>query len=306
LVLAVLLVLAALPARSAHAGAWGKDPWKFYLQLGTAFTTTGAADNKRFDAAGNEQVIQVRRNNATAPLGNSNYQQLMTDFYFELGVVKRLTIFGNLPFASARQRNEGGDISYSANGIGDLMLGARVALVENPLAVALEVRLGFPTGDPLKIIPLGTGDFRGELRLAIGKAWSDLVVPIYFDIEFGFMLRGGATVRDSLNFPDGTKIANYAPELAFHTEVGLTILKTKKIDRLLLIAIADYRGSTRREAAIGNLNFTPETSEMTAIGGSLMGFIWRGLGVSLRYTHVVQGRSIPVTGTVAGAVFASF
>ena len=221
--LAIGLCIQLVGAGAAHAGAWNRAQWGYFLQLGTAFTSA----TNRYTGSGDRTRIQVAKNgdpqSALAVGSNandSNYQQLLSDLYFEVGLLKRLTVFGDLGFVSSRQTNEGGQLQYRARGIGDLMFGARVQILELPVAFALETRLFVPTGDALDVIPLGSGDFRGEIRLALGKSWSRLKLPLYFDVEVGVMLRGAATVRDtaSIDFtyqiPDDLPSGLYAARMS--------------------------------------------------------------------------------------------
>ena len=70
--------------------------------------------SNRFDVDGNSVPIQVRKFSNDIATNVSNFQQLLTDFYFEYGLLDRLTVFGDFPFlTSMRQLNPGGDITYS-------------------------------------------------------------------------------------------------------------------------------------------------------------------------------------------------
>lgn len=325
LLLGACFVVQATGLGAAHAGAWNKPQWGFFLQLGAGFSlnTTSTA---RLDSSANGVPILVGSNyNATNRQGppvagnglpnvrTSNYQSLMTDLYFEISLLRRLAVFGDINFVSARQANEGGNISYSASGIGDTMLGARIAILERPVAFAFEGRLYIPSGDPLKIIPLGTGDFRGEMRLALGKAWDNKVLPVYVEAETGVMLRGTGTTRSTSPDPitgDYTVDTHYAPEFLLHGELGITAVRVKQQDRLLLSAGVDYRRSTRAmgqaERSMDPVNLTPNTQEYTLFNFNAVAFLWKGLGVSARYSQICQGRNTLMLSTVYGGVFASF
>jgi hypothetical protein len=303
LVLAIVCVQ-AIGLHEAHAGAWNRAQWGYYLQLGTSFTTS--IDGQRFTGTGDKTDILVSRSGtSTIDTQASNFQQLLTDLYFEVGLLPRFTLIGDLTFVSARQRNPGAPAEYKNHGIGDLMFGGRIQILQKPVAFAFEGRLYVPTGDTIGLIPLGSGDYRGDMRLALGKSWSDIKVPVYGMIEVGTMLRGTATVRDVTRVGTDRSDVTYAPEVFFHTEFGLTVLKTKNTDRLLVIGMLDYRSSTRRRD-VEAFSLTPATQEILSYGGTVMAFLWRGLGLSVRATHVPLGRNTLNTVTVAGAVFASF
>ena len=302
--LLVVVVLLLLRSSVASAGPWTRDQYHFYLQLGTSFSFA----EDRYDINGNLGPIEVRKFSPAIgrlDVNKSNYQQLLSDFYFEFGLVKRLTIFGDIPFISARQMNEGGDLNYSSNKFGDILLGARYGILNGePFALGLETRLVFPSGNSQIILPTGSGDFRGELRLAAAKTlpW----VPIYFDFEFGFTLRGSATVIDQLA-PSGTSLARYAPELVLHGEVGGPLVRWRQVDRLILSFYVDYRGSTQRSnVADATFSIIPENSEFTTISVQVLWYAYHGLGINARFTQAVEGRRLPHTSTVAGALYAEW
>jgi hypothetical protein len=260
-------------------------------------------------------------------LSTSNYQQWLSDLYFELGLFDRVTLLGDIPFVSAREQNAGGNIEYSANSLGDSWFGARIGVLRDPLAVAFETRLMVPTGNPRAVVPTGTGDFRGELRLIASKALQ--VLPIYFDWEFGFTLRGGANVNSAAlqdtmdpktllpisdpqcaNDPNckvGVTVVNYSPEIVMHGEVGAALVRWQGANRVMLIAMVDYRGSTTHSKT-GDFSFTlvPNDSELTTIGANLMWFVYHGIGISARFVQSVEGRRLPHFTTVGGTLFVAY
>jgi hypothetical protein len=297
--LALVLVLASTRAMAA---GWTHDPGHFYLQLGTAFSYA----NQQYNELGTTIPITVPKLSTDPTMTNvSNYQQLLTDLYFEVGALKRLTIIGDLGVVSNRALNPGGDINYSGTTMSDMWLGARVGLLTGePIAAALELRLGFPSGDPKRPLPTGSGDFHGELRAVVSKSFER--VPLWFDVEMGFVLRGGAYVYNALSSAaDHTALVNYAPQISLHGELGVVVLKWKQAERLLLIASVDYLGSTTRSAMSElSLALYPDNSELTTINVNLMAYLWRGLGLSLRASQAVEGLRQPILTTFGGAVFA--
>lgn len=292
-----------LIASTAHAGGWTHEPGHFYLQLGTAFSYA----NERYTADGSTAPITVQKNMGDAgTLSLSNYQQMLTDLYFEVGVFKRVTVFGDLPFISARQLNPGGNITYSSNNMGDILVGLRGAALLDPVALALEARFTAPSGNSKSPLPTGSGDFRAELRLVLSKSFDR--VPIYLDFETGLMLRGSGRVYDPFSTaPDSTSLVNFSPQVTVHAEVGGTLIRWKKVDRLMLVVNVDFVGSTRKsDVTLATLALYPENSEMTTVTFTLASVIWRGLGVMVRAAPVVEGLQLPVLRTFGGAVFASW
>jgi hypothetical protein len=300
-----LFLLSMLVSSSAGAAGWTRDQGHFYLQLGTAFSYA----DQRYSNTGELGPILVPKlkiDPSTTSL--SNYQQLLTDLYFEVGVLPRLTVIGDLPFVSARQLNPGGDITYSANNFGDMTLGMRVGLLLRPIAVAAEARLGFPTGAAKQFLPTGSGDFRGELRLAVSRNFYQLLIPIYFDVEFGFMMRGAGRVYDPVSAsPDHTSLINFAPEIYVRGEVGAIFFAKRTLGRTVLALAADYRGSTTKaDTTAALVALYPENGEYTTINLSVMVYLWRGLGVTARFARNVEGLRLPQLTTFGGAIFAEF
>jgi hypothetical protein len=173
------------------------------------------------------------------------------------------------------------------------------------VTVSIESRLGFPTGDSRSVIPIGSGDFRGELRLAVAKAWTQ--IPIYFDCEFGFTLRGSGLVTDRTS-ATGTAMTNYAPEVVLYAEVGAALLRWKGVNRILLAFSAGYRGSTVKEDPAAQLAFTPSpsNSENTAIGVVLTTYLMPWMGVYGRFTQSVEGLRLPKLTTGAAGIFFTY
>jgi hypothetical protein len=307
---ALVLCLAGVPS-IAHAGAWTKDQYHFYLQVGTSFTFA----SERYDEDGKQIPIVARKFTANPfAVQSSNFQQLLTDLYFEYGLLDRLTVFGDFPFLSSmRQMNPGGDIKYSVNYIGDLMLGLRVKLVEAPLIFSLETRFTFPTGDPNKVIPTGNGDFRGELRALGAKTWTWGILTLALDGEFGFTERGNAQVVNPLLAGGMKQTINYAPELSAHGEAAL-VVRFEVRGRLTFDAAADYRGSTTRtdtDDPSAAFTLIPANSSLTTVTGTILWSFWRfqkehEIGIAAHYTQAVTGSRLPALKQAGGAVYIDY
>jgi hypothetical protein len=296
LIVAVLCISSA-----AFAGAWTKPRNHFYLQLGTSFSWAG----ERFNHVGDKGTIVVKKfaDPARFDQNNSNFQQILSDLYFEFGLFNRITLFGDLTLNAMRQRNTGGDINYATVGLGDTLLGLRAGLLLDPVAIALEARMTAPSGDVNAVIPKGTGDFRGELRLALAKAFDR--VPIWINFEFGFTLRGTAELNPPM--PGAPRpLVKYAPEVAIHGEVGGSLVRWKGADRLLLIAALDYRTSTTRDTGDFATSLLVENYELTTFTANLVWFAYHGFGVNARFTQAVQGRRQLETSTIAGSLFVNY
>jgi hypothetical protein len=310
LILATLLV--AWPVGKARGGPWTKEEQHYYLQLGTAFTWA----DRWYDPRGNDAPISVRKNNEDKLLLNStgtNFQQLLTNFYFEYGLLSRFTVFGDIPFlTSMRQKNPGGDRKYSVNGVGDITLGGRFALVTDPFALALELRLGLPTGDTDENIPTGSGDVRGEARVAVGKIWTFGMPSLALSGEMGFMFRGNTEIKSDLGGSLGYVQTSYAPELVLRSELDLIIpFHRLGLHQLIPNVVFDYRGSISRlpdptTMAANTFSVIPENSRLLTVTGSVMWYVYYGFGATFRYTQALSGARLPTTSTVGGALFYEF
>jgi hypothetical protein len=300
---ALVTTLLLLSGGSALAGGWTYDPGHFYIQLGTGFST---GTQRYLNDGSTAKILVPKLSSDITQLSVSNYQQLLTDLYFEVGALPRLTIIGYLGFNSARQMNPGGDIVYSNNNVNDMMLGARVGLVLDPIAVAAEARLIFPTGDSRSVLPTGAGDFRGELRLAISKAWTR--VPIYFNFEFGFLLRGtGQVYSFTSSAADHTSPVDYDSQMTIKGEVGAALIRWHHQNRLVLDFTVDYLGSLHRAAmSEATLALFPANSKLTTIDVKLMGYLYKGFGVQLRFAQTVEGEQQPDLTTAGGALFVTW
>ena len=303
----VALLGAGLFSQDAFAGAWVKDPGHFYLQLGTGFTTA----TQRWDIVGKKLPIDVLKYDLAlhgdrSSRSISNFQQLETDLYIDIGVLPRLAIFGNIPVVSARQMNPGGDITYSTNSFGDILAGVRLAALVNPLAIAIEARLGFPSGNNAAVLPTGSGDFRGELRVAFGKAFER--IPVYFDAEFGYMFRGAGKVFDPLSTDQVNHLTllNYAPEFAIHFELGGTLLRLGGVDRLLFKVGTDYRGSTQKSSGDAAFSLAPENAELTTVSAALIGVVYRWFALKIDFAQAVEGLRVPFFTQIGGALVANY
>ena len=316
--LAVLALLGS--ATAAHAGAWTREPYHVFAQIGLGFTfntdsisncgtTSGVTVScgTTFDANGNRVPQKVRQNKESTGTVGSNYQQMLTDVYVEYGLWKRLTIFTDIPLVSMRETNPGGNITYS-NGanIGDILVGLRGGILVDPIAIAIEVRMTAPSGKVNDVIPTGSGAFSGELRLAIGKAFQRL--PIWIDFEMGFILRGTADLLvDRFNGDGTTAPLGYSPQLTIHGEVGGSLIRWKRLDRLIFMINADYTMSVERDSGTdASFTLAPRTPEFATVGAALMGFLYKGLGVSARFSQAVEGRFVPFATNIGAAVFYNY
>jgi hypothetical protein len=259
--------------------------------------------DQRFDNNGKLVPLRVRKDTESIvpnPMA-SHYEQLLSDLYFEVGAFERVTVFGDFLFLnSQRMKNEGGDINYHQDGVGDLLLGARFGILQVPFALALEGRVTVPFGDVNGIIPLGPGDTRSELRLAASKMFER--VPIYVDGEFGFTLRGTAVPKNLL----GEAPVHYENEIFVHAEVGGSLVRWK-YDRVILSLNVEHRQSVHLpDMDVAATTIFPAKSSLTTVGGTLLVYFIRNLGATLRINQVVASRLLPSITTYGAGLFGTY
>jgi hypothetical protein len=315
--LGALLLSAAWPSASAHAGPWTLPRNHFYLSAGVAYST---GDN-RFDEDGNTHRAVVLKNHGDTctikpampcDTNPSNLEQITGDLVFEYGLLDSITLFGDFPFInSLRQMNPGGNLTYSGTNVGDLLLGGRVAILQAPIAFSLEARLTFPTGDVTSTVPTGSGDYRGELRLLAGKSFQR--IPLDISGEVGFTKRGSAKYKSPITGAD--EQINYSAELYLRLEVALNLaFHRMALDRLLVIAATDYRASTAGATLTDQNNqptedlfsIYPPNSRLATVSLGLMWFFHKNVGLNLRYQQAVAGARLPMLSTVGGALFFTY
>lgn len=320
----VLLVAAAvcgLFERSARASAWTWEPWHFYMQLGTSYSSASNERIKYFDISANRNITIDRRiivakyaGDATK-FNSSNFQQLLSDFYFELGTLRWLTLFGDIPFLSSnRQDNKLGTLSYHSANVGDIMVGLRASAMTKPIALAVEARFTFPSGvtnSPQSaskdvIIPTGQGDYRQELRAVASKGFDK--VPIYIDAELGFTLRGHVLLQNQITgFGKNNGIdTHYKPEFVVHGEIGGTVVRWRGVDRLVLALNVEHRQSTEIDAKSVFSTIIAESSRQTWIGVNGIVYFTRNFGVNLSFRRALEVINLPYLTSVGGALFGTY
>lgn len=191
--LALLFVVALLPAVEARAGAWTKPAGGGYLKLGSA---TFRSDHG-FDLRGQRVESDTFRLHAETVYG-----------YAELGLTDDVTLLGYLPYIVATNAHASG-VRFHAFGLGDALVGAQVrALSWQSVVVSGRVEVkaplyqgapsiqgrqsakvpGFPRSATL-FPALGDGqvDLAGYVSAGSGLPWIDGFVTV----DVGYRLRSG-------------------------------------------------------------------------------------------------------------------
>ncbi len=177
-----LVALCCLARTSAvFAGAWTQAPGAYYLKIAAHHLHT----RDHFDASG----IRVPK------LGRGELTDLGLQAYAEYGLRERLTLVAALPYRHLEDQRKffSGTGREQSRGFGDLELGMRWRLSARPLVSAIAVGGTIPLGyavDAGTRVPLGTGEFSGDIRLLLGRSLHP--VPGYLTGELGYRVRGGA------------------------------------------------------------------------------------------------------------------
>ena len=186
-----LLLLLFLPHLVKGQGGWVRDTGSVYARC--AFTTLSTT--RYYDQRGDTSTIP-RLGITTANL------------YVEYGFVQDVMLIADAQLLRRTSIDGVGD----ALGFGDIVLGARYALVKDAWPISVGVALDLPTGNPAAQIVNKRGDSLaapsgdGEMSLRIMAGLSHSFWPIngFISVDAGYDLRG-VVVRDAVaNSGDGT------------------------------------------------------------------------------------------------------
>jgi hypothetical protein len=175
----LVVVVAALSADVARAGAWTKPPGGGYVKLGSAsFVSSFAYDDAGERAATDPYLLQA--------------QTLY--FYGEVGVAPNLTLTGYVPYVLATNHQTDAKIRFTTIGLGDVSAGATLGLVQGgPLVLAakLDVKVPLYEGAP-SVRGLSTRTVPGFPRSAtlfpaLGDGQIDLTPAIAFGGALPFL-----------------------------------------------------------------------------------------------------------------------
>lgn len=180
--LAAALLLAASPA---WAGAWVRSQWGFYLRLDTKYYTA----NEIFDGDGHRIAGDWWDD-------DSEFHELSSTLIAELGLLDQLTVTLQ---GSARMMYSfyGQDGGVTVAGFSDVIVGLRYGPYQRRIVTAIEATVEIPTGYPRDEdrVRLGPGYVNGQLRALVGGG-IPMGVGNYFDVGFGYRLRGGPSSDD--------------------------------------------------------------------------------------------------------------
>ena len=190
--LAVVLGLALGTCSAAWAGAWSQAKGRYYAKVSGIFYSSDQVYNdmgKRDPLGANEDRFESRQG----------------FLYLEYGLLDRLTLVAQMNAGELVFRDTLVVKWRRTRGTGDVDLGGKYQLVDDPLVLAPMVSFKLPTGYDRKHDPsLGTGETDLEFRMLAGRSlypW-----PLYVGAESGYRVRGGP----------------YSNQVPYFLEVGVT------------------------------------------------------------------------------------
>ncbi|WP_298037958.1 hypothetical protein [uncultured Desulfuromonas sp.] len=186
-------------AGNCFAGAWTLERGKAYNRFAVNYFFA----DEEFDGDGNGKALNF----------NGEFTEVNGNYYVEYGVFNRLTAIASLYYKDIEQEDNA--VIKSTKGIGDVELGLKYGVANwSGGAVAAQGLVKIPgaydespeggTG-----VPLGNGQYDGELRLLYGQSlWA--LFPGYCGVEIGYRWRAEAP----------------ADELRYLVEVGTDFSKS--------------------------------------------------------------------------------
>lgn len=161
-----------------HAGAWNQEPGH-----GQVILTSSYFDSSRaFDGSGTDQKFA----------SSGDFRQLLFQSYFEVGVIRRITVVGNIYAPVLRYSDTSGAL-YSA-GLGDIELGTKLRLnsLESPWTVSAQISAEFPTYSVTEDPAPGNHQEDVEARLLVGNGSDWQHHHGFWDAEVAYRYRTGA------------------------------------------------------------------------------------------------------------------
>ncbi len=174
-----------LVSSSAWAGAWVRSQWGFYLRLDTKYYQA----DEIFDGEGNRIAGDWWDDEA-------HFHELSTTLIAELGLLDQLTVTFQ---GAARMMHSfyGQDGGVTVAGFPDVIIGLRYGPYQRRIVTAVEATIEIPTGYPRDEdrVRLGSGYVNGQFRALVGGG-IPMGIGNYFDVGFGYRLRGGPSADD--------------------------------------------------------------------------------------------------------------
>ena len=253
--LGTLLLLTALLAPPANAGAWLRLPRELYVKAGWS----QFASDEVFAAKGNRKVP------------GPDFRDHTVSLYGEYGLNANWTAIGSVAYKSLASELAGVDRDES--GFADVWLFTKRALLRAPVVLSTQVGAKFPLGyDERSVPPLGQGQIDVEARLLAGRGFRVLRRAGYGGAEIGYRRRNG----------------DYSDEIPYRLEAG--VFSTPAILwRVALDGIENRSNDAASRVGSARLGENVFDQEYMKAGPSVIFFSRAGMQVELGYEAVVSG-----------------
>jgi protein XagA len=259
-----MIVMALIWTTNSYAGAWTPKACSFYERL--AFNYYYA--NHTFNS----------HNDRIATPANGRFSDYNITNYIEYGVTDNLTLINSLPYKWLDNNYTG--YHTKGWGIGDVDLATKYKLLDTSggvLSAQFLVKIPGPYGRTDEL-PLGNGQFDGEIRLLYGRSLYP-VIPGYANVEAGYRWRDGAP----------------SDEFRYLVEFGIDITKSFYGRAKLDGTLSSRNGSTM--SAGGNPTAT-NSYDLGKLDMTLGYNITKKWGIEVSYIPEVYGRN-----TAAGSTW---
>jgi hypothetical protein len=169
--LITIMVLFCL-ANQVLAGAWTMKKGQMYAKLSINYYYT----DEDFDEHGHKHSLP----------NDGEFYDFNLTWYQEYGLLDYLTILFSVPYKHLHY--EDNNFKSDTWGFGDIELGLKFRLLEKPVVLSVQSKVKIPEAyDENEDVPLGNGQWDGELRILLGKSFWPF--PAYLGIEGGYMWR---------------------------------------------------------------------------------------------------------------------
>jgi hypothetical protein len=202
----ILVTIISCIGSNLFASAWTQKKNGYYLRIYTTYLFA----QEEYNYLGDTQELYEEQ----LAYRDNYFKDIGLIIYSEYGLTDWLTFVGELPFKSLTTKRTidsfyGGDELATTSGFADLGLYGKMAIIDNPIALALRAGARIPLGyskEPSNSGPrLGTAEMQYEGHVHLGSSFYPL--PMYFAGSVGYRHRSG-----ELN-----------DELIFTGEVGYTL-----------------------------------------------------------------------------------
>jgi protein XagA len=195
IITALSATLILLTDTYVYAGAWTQPAGSAYVREGVSFYSA----DEYFDRNGDSKP-------GDWSYGSSKFTSIQWLHISEYGLRDDLTAIAEFTYKNIDVDRGDGIPNQKLSGFGDVRLGLKRRLTKKPLIISVQAILEVPTGydanltqvelDRGRFYRLGDGEVDVEGRVLLGNGLSFLFMPAYWNVEFGYKIRGGEYAND--------------------------------------------------------------------------------------------------------------